>query len=114
MNRYKLTQAGVNPRAGIERFSGNKELYEKYLNTFPNDPNFGKLKDEIAAKNVEGAFQAAHALKGVSGNLSLEELFNHVVPLVEELRAGSLEHADELIIPVEESYQKVVDALKEE
>lgn len=113
MNRYKLTQAGVNPRDGIERFSGNKDLFEKYLNAFPQDPNFEKLKEGLKSKNIESAFQAAHALKGVSGNLSLEELFERIVPLVEELRAGSMEHADELMVPIEESYQKVVEALQD-
>lgn len=113
MNRYKLTKAGVNPNEGINRFNGNKELYEKFLMEFPEDPHFADLKKAIEAEDVKEAFAQAHALKGVCGNLSLEDLYQAIVPLVEELRAESLLQAEELFEPVAANYKRVIEALKE-
>ncbi|MDD5942775.1 Hpt domain-containing protein [Fibrobacter sp.] len=47
---------------------------------------FRKLKDSIAAKDLKAAFEAAHALKGVLGNLSLTPLYTSVVEITELLR----------------------------
>ncbi len=113
MNRYKLVKAGINPNEGIDRFSKNIALYEKFLLAFPEDPNYDKMLAAIADNDVVGAFKAAHALKGVTGNLSLNRLYESVCPLVEELRAQSMEHVPELLEPVKENYETAVAALKE-
>ena len=114
MNQYKLFKAGIDTNAGIRRFNGRAELYEKYLFGFPADPNFAAMCEGIAAGDAAAAFAAAHALKGVAGNLSLTQLHQDIVPLVEELRAGSLEHAAELLEPVTADYQRAIDAVKAE
>lgn len=113
MNRYKLTKAGIDANEGIRRFNNNKEMYEKFLMNFPKDEHYNQMIQAIEEKNVEAAFQAAHALKGVSGNLSLIKLHQDIIPLVEELRNGSMEHTDEYLAPVKESYRIVTEALKE-
>ncbi|MDD3369622.1 MAG: Hpt domain-containing protein [Lachnospiraceae bacterium] len=113
MNRYKLTKAGIDVNEGIRRFNNNKEMYEKFLMTFPQDPLYARLDKAIKDQDVKEAFQAAHALKGVSGNLSLIELHQQLIPLVEELRNDSLEKAPELFVSVSESYTKVIAELNE-
>lgn len=66
---------------------GNEALYLKLVATIPGEANFGKLKDSIAAKDLKAAFLAAHALKGVLGNLSLTPLYMKVVDITELLRS---------------------------
>lgn len=112
MNRYKLTQAGVDPNEGIKRFNGKKDIYEKFLNNFPDDEHYAKMLEAIDVGDTEAAFQAAHALKGVTGTISLNELYQNLNPLVEELRNGSLDKVDELLPAIKESYDKVIEALK--
>ena len=51
------------------------------------DANFEKLKDAIEAGDLDAAFDAAHALKGVMGNVSLTNLFEPVCAMTEDLRA---------------------------
>ena len=97
MNRYVLVKAGIDYNGGMQRFR-KKELYEKFLLSFPQDENFRKL---------EQAFHYAHAFKGIVGNLSIQKLMDAVVPLVEELRGGSMEHADELFAVVREDYEQI-------
>ncbi|MBR6232339.1 MAG: Hpt domain-containing protein, partial [Erysipelotrichaceae bacterium] len=41
----------------------------------------------IKENDLEAAFRAAHALKGVSGNLSLTPLYEKVVEITELLRS---------------------------
>lgn len=114
MNRYKMVKAGIDVNEGIHRFNGKKEMYEKFLLNFPQNDLYGKLVEAIDNQDVKEAFQAGHALKGVTGNLSMKEFHDNLVPLVEELRADSLEHAKELLEPVAESYKKVMEVLQAE
>lgn len=48
-------------------------------------------------KDVSGAFEAAHALKGLTGNLSLKELYRQTGILTEDLRRGDLAAASEIM-----------------
>jgi HPt (histidine-containing phosphotransfer) domain-containing protein len=111
MNRYILSQADIDVSAGIERFCGNRELYEEMLTQFPSDPHFSQLCEALRAQDVRAAFSAAHSLKGTSGNLNMTRLYRDIQPLVEELRAGRLEGADALLRPVVQDYEAVVAAI---
>ena len=57
-------------------------------------------------KNYKEAFEAAHSLKGVLGNLSLTPLYDKVCEITELLRAG--EDADYAALTAE------TDGLREE
>ena len=50
------------------------------------EANFDKLDQSIAAYDLDGAFEAAHALKGVLGNLSLTPMYEISVEITENLR----------------------------
>lgn len=112
MNRYRLSKAGIDANQGIRRLNNDSSLYETMLNRFLADNHFNELQSAVDGLDVEGAFAAAHSLKGVSGNLSFVKLHSSLLPLVEELRGGSLEHAQEYMKPVIEAYNEVVAAIK--
>lgn len=114
MNRYKLSMAGIDVKEGIHRFSDRKDIYESLLMEFPEDTCYRELLAAIEQKDVKAAFMAAHSLKGITGNYSMKELYENLLPLVEELRSGSMENAEELLVPIEKSYQKVIAALTEQ
>ncbi|MBQ6499737.1 MAG: Hpt domain-containing protein, partial [Ruminococcus sp.] len=48
--------------------------------------NFEKLKSALDNGDLDTAFEAAHALKGVLGNLSLTPMYNKSVEITELLR----------------------------
>ncbi|MGN0353333.1 MAG: Hpt domain-containing protein [Roseburia sp.] len=113
MNRYLLTKVGINVQEGIHRFAGKKEVYEKYLYDFLENEYYDKLEDAIRERNGEEAFQAAHALKGVAGNLSLNPLFEAIKPVVEKLRGkADFEQAEKMMEGVREQYQFILDAIR--
>lgn len=113
MNKYKLLKAGIDARQGILRLNDSEELYELMLNRFPEDTHFEGLRNAIEKKDVKEAFENAHALKGLAGNLSLIKLYSALVPLVEKLRKDSLENADTLFKPVFTAYNEIIEAVKQ-
>ena len=62
------------------------ERIKKYLDKFAAIDNYGSIKNELDAGNIEAAFRAAHSLKGVAANLGLTKVFEAAHPLCEELR----------------------------
>lgn len=112
MNKYKMIKAGINVNEAVKRFGNNQENYERILRKFPDELYYDKLKKALEAKETEEAFQAAHALKGIAGNLSLKQLYQASYLLSEELRAGSMEHTEELMKAVDEAYENVIRVIE--
>ena len=84
----KLNTFGANTAEGLARCFGNEALYLKLVATIPGEASFGKLKDALAEKNLKAAFEAAHAIKGMMGNLGLTPLYELSSEMTELLRAG--------------------------
>ena len=78
---------GADFQVTMERFVGNETIYLKLLDMLFADTNLQQLGDALRAGDMESAFQAAHTLKGVVGNMGLTPLYNAVCVMVEPLRA---------------------------
>ena len=77
---------GANTEEGLQRCMNNEALYLKLINMFLEKNSFGELKEALAVNDLNKAFQASHALKGVLGNLSLTPLFDIIFEVTELLR----------------------------
>ena len=77
---------GADYQNTMTRFMGNEKMYMKFLDMLFKDDNLQKLGDAIASGDTSGAFEAAHTLKGVVGNMGLTPLFDAVCAIVEPLR----------------------------
>lgn len=86
-----LKEWGCDVDYGVSRCVDDEELYLELLETFVSDENVEILGEKIAEKDTDGAFGAAHTLKGVAANLELKPVLDSVVIMVEKLRAGSME-----------------------
>lgn len=107
-----LENAGIDYKSGLARFMGNETVYKKCLLMFPDDKSYEKMKEAITSGNIKEAFNTAHTLKGVAGNLSMTRLYEHTVPLVEKLRGGDMSDIDAMLSDVDKDYSDVVKALK--
>lgn len=112
MNKLKLFEAGIDTKSGLERFDSNQELYEKWLKNFLNDENYANAKKMIQQKKYKEAFNFAHTLKGITGNLSMILLYDEVCVLVESLREESYNDLDEIIKNIDVEYNIVIEAIK--
>lgn len=102
--KNELMDAGVDYNTTLERFMGKEDLYEKFLFKFIDDRNFIQFEENILNKDVQAAYKSAHILKGLSGNLGFDKMFEIIVPIVEELRAGSLDNAEKSLADLKEIY----------
>ena len=82
----KLNDFGADTAEGLARCYGNEALYLRLIGMVVNENNFEKLEKAIAENDLDGAFEAAHALKGVLGNLSLTPMYEKSSEITEHLR----------------------------
>jgi CheY-like chemotaxis protein/HPt (histidine-containing phosphotransfer) domain-containing protein len=94
---------GVDQEAGLKRVAGNRLLYRNLLRQFAAKEitTSGQIWDAIKLEDYKLAEQAAHAVKGVSGNLGLREVF----PAAERLEQAIRERTAEIPIIAEEFVQ---------
>lgn len=83
----KLREYGADVDEGLARCYGNEALYLRLVGMVPEEANFNKLKEALDANDMDAAFEAAHAIKGVLGNLSLTPLYYKASEMTELLRS---------------------------
>ena len=89
--------------SGLARIRGNANLYLRMLGLVLQSEEFEKLEQALQLSDYEAAANVAHAIKGISGNLSLTMLFDDGTALMNELRQGS---------PSEDTLAKYRDTLE--
>ena len=101
-----LKNFGADTQEGLSRCMNNEAFYLRLVGMGLNEPNFDKLQDAVARGNAKEAFEAAHALKGMIGNLSLTPIYTPLSELTERLR-GQEEIGD-----VSDLMNQVMESLK--
>lgn len=107
MNKQKLRELGIDVDSALERLGGNAALFERLLQAFLVDPNYGELLKALEERDVEKAFAAVHTLKGVCISLSLSRLYEPVSEMTEYLRAGDLASAQAQLPAVSQVYEQL-------
>ncbi len=109
--KQRLAEAGVDVADAVSRFMGNENMFEKFLGKFTLDKNFPALESAIEAGDSEAALAASHTLKGVCGNLSMQDLFALLTDQVRLFREGDFDGAKNMMGEIREKYKKVIDAI---
>lgn len=97
----------------VQRCNENEELYVSYLVLFYKDPTMQQLRDAVASGSWDDAFTAAHALKGLAGNLGFIPLMHSVGQLVVMIRSGRVRDAKEQMAQIGICYRSITDAIYE-
>lgn len=115
MDKTELLKAGIDYDDGLKRFSGYSSIYEKYLKRFVTDEQADILTEQMEKCQYEEAFQTAHKLKGIIGNLSMNNLFEKISVFVDKLRNESdVEGAKAMYPELLEEYADIVKVLKKQ
>lgn len=77
---------GADVDEALVRCLNNENFYLMLVQKAAGDPNFGRLPEALAAGDLDKAFEAAHALKGVLANLALTPILEPVKEITELLR----------------------------
>lgn len=102
-----LKSYGANVEEGLTRCMNNESFYLMLVNKVLNDDKFDRLEQEIKNKNLEAAFEIAHALKGMYANLSLDPITKPVVEMTELLRTGSDVDYSDLLKEAQSQFAKL-------
>ena len=108
----ELSALGVDTNDAITRFMGNSELYEKMLKKFPKTVEDAPVIAYAQSEDYETATSNAHALKGVTGNLSLTPLYDRYTRIVDMYRESNFEQANALLDETVELQQKFLDVIE--
>ncbi len=111
--KQKFKANGIDVYESVDRLMGMENLYDSLLLDFLADENFDIMKKSLAAGDTSTAFNAAHALKGVAGNLGMEKFYRRLHPTVEKLRRGESDVALEEIEILENEYKKIKKLIEE-
>ncbi|MBQ9662859.1 MAG: Hpt domain-containing protein [Oscillospiraceae bacterium] len=84
----KLRAYGADVDEGLGRCMNNEAFYLRLVNMALDDAGFERLRLAVENGDKKESFEAAHALKGMLGNLSLSPLFDPASEMTELLRAG--------------------------
>lgn len=108
-----LASCGVDYAEAMDRFAGNEALYLRLAGKYLNDPHFEGMREAMENEDVQAAYQHAHSLKGVAGNLSFETLYRAACLITDALREGDLSRAAELLPEVERAHDAIASALEQ-
>lgn len=100
-----LKALGVDVDGGLKRLGNNQNLYKRLLNTFVKAMKGQEIQPDFDMANYEDVKEKAHAIKGTSGNLSITPVFEAYSEIMDLLRAGKPEEANEklkAVLPVQE------------
>ena len=83
----KLREYGANVDEGVKRCINDEGFYLSLVETVIPDTRLDELEAEIDKKDYDKAFEIAHALKGLYGNIAITPIFEPVSDMTELLRS---------------------------
>lgn len=88
----------LDARDGLHRIGGKLEAYCRQLRRFRDHyaPAVTELRRLLDEEGIEAAEQYCHALKGVSGNIGAQSLFEQLDVVEAQLRRGKIPHPEDL------------------
>lgn len=101
----RLEEYGADTKSAMARFLDDEELYVSCFASFLDDEAFSQLDDALGCGDYEQAFEAAHTLKGVAGNMGLTPLYHAICDIVESLRMKEVSNIAELHAVISDQHE---------
>lgn len=111
LNELKDT-IDIDIQGSLARFGNMESFYIKFLKKFIDDKSFTNLKEALENNDIDKVGVEAHTLKGVSGNLGLNKIFQYSLEIMKLAKERKIEEIKVLEGKLEEEMQLVVEALK--
>lgn len=83
------------------------EIFELYMETTSSD--LQELKAALQDGDAKRAHEKTHSIKGASGNLGLDELYELAKQIDDLARVNSLNGLEDLVRSFDERYKKLVE-----
>lgn len=113
--REKLKANGFCIEDAMQRFMNKEQLWIRFLKKFKVDTSYAELVQALEDEDYRKAFEAAHTLKGITGNLALIDFNKLISEQTEYLREpeNNLEAAAEMMPRIAEIYENTIKIIDE-
>ena len=108
----RLARYGADTRGIADRFMGDAELYEQCFLELLQEPSFSALDRAVKAGDYPAAFSAAHALKGLAGNMGFVPIFHTTAEIVVLIRTGKTREIGASLSELQNQYSDLVFAIR--
>jgi len=95
----------------LERVENNEALLKKLFIKFTKDTAITEIENALADNDMKQLENAAHKLKGLSGNLGFTRLKEMCASLVDDLKAGIIENTETLCMGIRNEYNRIVEVI---
>lgn len=99
-------------QGAVKRMGGDEQLYISCLVMFMSDSALSQLNEAVELKQWDNAFTAAHALKGLAGNMGFIPLMHSTGQLIIMIRGGRIKEIGEYMSQVNSDYRDITDAIR--
>jgi len=103
-----LKAYGADVEEGLARCLNKEDFYLKMVNLGLADERFENLAGICASKNLDAAFEAVHALKGIIKNLALTPLYEPINKMTELLRNRTDTDYGDLCAQIKAEHDKIL------
>lgn len=84
--KKQLEENGVDVDATLKRFMGREAIFMKFILKFADDRSCKEIRLALENQDIQAAFERAHSLKGVAGNLGITRVYTLAAQLSDLLR----------------------------
>lgn len=106
-----LAAYGIDHADAMARMLNNDALFKQLAQHYRTDTNFEALRADMEVGDFETAYNHAHTLKGVSGNLSFGQLHKLAAQVCDALSNGDADAARALMEPLANAHELVLEGL---
>jgi len=100
----EMMELAENIGLDVEDFS---EIFEIYLET--TSSYLGELKTALQEGDMQAVHEKAHSIKGASGNLGLNELYELAIDIDDQVRGDSTDGLESLVEKFTKKYEELVE-----
>lgn len=105
---------GIDINAGLKRMAGNRKLYKNSLITFfkKNQDFHSQIKSALDQSDYEKAARLSHMIKGVSGNIGANQIFDAVGKLEDRIKKGDINECKLLLEELKTAAKIVFESIE--
>ncbi len=108
----ELKGLGVNTDEGLKRMGGNSSLYERMLVKLKDMIKDSPVRMDFDCNDYDDVIEAAHAIKGASGNLAVKPVYESYSEIVKLLREQQPEQAKKILEKVLPAQNAIIDCIE--
>ncbi len=110
--KQELMDLGVNTDEGVQRLGGNSSLYERMLVKLKDLLKDTPVGVDFDCNDYADTIEAAHKIKGASGNLAITPIYESYTEIVKLLREQKPEEAKKILEKVLPVQNAIVDCIE--